>query len=164
MIIINTFASLLFSLNNCDSIRLFKSDLSLDNKDKIIIDECYKNDGIDNYKIVRIWRSKAVLNYYFSNSENNIISYLFYKIYRNYIKITHIYIKDILEEKDNDDLFNSLIKYIENKTKTLGLSKIVVDTECDLIYYEKYYKPLGYELTNRICSNNLYKIEIEKYI
>ena len=86
MIIINTFASLLFSLNNNDSIRLFKSDLSLDNKDKIIIDECYKNDGFDNYKIIKISKSKAVLNYYFSNSENNIISYLFYKIYRNYIK------------------------------------------------------------------------------
>jgi hypothetical protein len=164
MIIINTFASLLYSLNNCDSIRLFKSEYNLNCKNKIIIDECYKNDGFDNYKILRIWKSKAILNYYFSDVENNIISYLFYKIYKNYIKITHIYIKNILEEKDYDDLFNSLIKYIKNKTKSIGLSKIVVETECDLIYYEKYYKPLGYELTNRICATNIYKIEIEKYI
>lgn len=162
--IFNTFSSLLYSLNNYDSIRLFKSELSLNTKNKIIIDECHRNDGFDNYKLIRIWKTKSILNYYFSDIEDNIICYLFYKIYKKYIKITHIYIKNILEEKDNDDLFKSLIKYIENKTKSIGLSKIVIETECDLILYEKYYKNLGYELTKRICSNNIYKIKIEKYI
>ena len=169
--IFNTFSILTNSLNNYN----LNSDLNLFLNDKYILGECIHKKY--NYKIIRIWKSKAIYNYYFDDMDitKNLIGNLDYKINDDYIKIEYLSISDkfdnaivttdiILNDEDSNELKNSLIKYIENIAKINNIKKIIIDVHNNLKYYNKYYKDNGFILTYRKCYNNPFWIEAEKII
>ena len=167
--IFNNLLTLTNSLNNYN----MKSDLNLYLNDKYIIGECIEND----YILIRIWKSKAFFNYHFNDMDitDNLIGCLDYKIENDNIKIDYLSISDnfdnilpkkkiILKDEDANELKNSLIKYLENIAKKNNLNKIIIDVHNNLRYYNKYYKDIGFILTDVKCNDNPYWIETEKNI
>lgn len=166
--IYDKFKSLLISLNNNN----FISELNYNQYDKIILGENNNN----NINRIRIWKSNAINDYYKNDMcSNNLLGCLDYIIYKNYIKIEFLSIKDgfenliykkknILNEIDSKDLNDSLIMYIEKIAKLNNIKKIIIDVHHNLKFYNKYYKSYGFELTEKVCDDNPYWIEIIKIV
>lgn len=150
-------------------------------KDKIFI----YHDIICRYKLhnMRIWKSNSILDIWYDNlSGYNFVAGLDYEIKSDHVKIHYLNINDeenhdnksrcidkkllcdYLEYEDAKLLTESLIEYAENVARENNLQRIVIDVHQSQRLYNKYYKPCGFVVTDRICSDNPFWIEVEKEV
>jgi hypothetical protein len=159
-LVYNDLKSLLNSLNNNE----------LESKSNFLIYNKYvvgiKNDT-NNY--LRIWKSKAIKNYYFNDMKafHNLICCLDYKINNDHIKIEYLSINNLIYNKDlilNDDdatkLKIALIKYIEKIAKKNNLDKIIINKDTS----KKFYDNNGEDILLHIYEDYLYTTNREKII
>lgn len=119
IIICNNINNLIYNFKNYNSILNFKSDLNYYLNNKYIIGESIL---YDNCFFIRIWKSK-VLNKKILNKldlNKNIICCFDYIITDNSIKILYTHCND-------DNIFESIIKYIENIALMHNINIIIYD-------------------------------------
>ena len=158
--IYNNFVSLLNSLNEkLESI----SDIFI--YDKYVLG--IKKDNTYNY--LRIFKSKAIINYYFNDMKafHNLVCCLDYKINEDHIKLEYLSINNIYYNKDliikDSDVIKlkiALIKYIENIAKENNLDKIIIDKDSG----KKFYDNNGDDILLTIYEDYIYTNDREKII
>lgn len=142
--------------------------------------------NIKNINVVRIWKTNSVLNYWytdFTNSNrNDFIAAFDYIINDDFIKIDYIYINDkssqicnnysdYLSDEEVIQIKKAIFIYIENLAKvnnvfsnTANKKKIIVDVHNNLKLFNEYYKPEGFQLTDRRSLDNKNWIISEKVL
>ena len=126
-----------------------------------------------NMKVVRIWRTKSLFDYWFDDFKHcgkNFIGALDYTIHDTYIKIDYLCINNSeiknmynnpLDQYESEDLITSLINFIKIIAKKENKDKIIIDVHENLRLYEKYYYYNGFDITNRKCIPNPFWFEAE---
>jgi hypothetical protein len=138
-------------------------------ENKIAIEHYLKK----NMNIVRIWRTKALFDYWFDDFKDcgkNFIGALDYTIHSTYIKIDYLCINNSemknmynnpLDEYDSEDLIKSLIHFIKMIAKKENKDKIIIDVHENLRLYNQYYYYNGFDITNRKSKDRPFWIEAE---
>lgn len=148
------------------------------NKEPQIIKSCIYADRIviKHYKkhdmnIVRIWNTKSIMDNWFDKncSSKNFIAAVDYTIYDDKLKIDFMDINDKnsiskrnnLSDSESIVMNKNLIKFCIEKAKENKKNKIVVDVHNNLRIYNDYYKPEGFNITDRKCEDNPRWLEAE---
>lgn len=128
---------------------------------KIIV----KYSNIDELQIVRIWKTKSLLNYNCEDfNNNNFIASLDYTINEYNVRINYLNINEDLDSLDILRLNKALIYYVKNIAKENNKNKIKTDVHFNLKLYDKYYKNEGFKLTDHRSFENPHWIETELII
>lgn len=122
---------------------------------------------------IRIWRTNSLFDYWFddfNHSNKNFIAALDYTIHKNYIKINYLCVNTIeynhlynnsLDEFETEDLIKSLVQFVKLVTKKENKKKIILDVHKNFRIYEKHFYYLGFQITNRKCTDNPFWIQSE---
>jgi hypothetical protein len=129
----------------------------------------------DTHKI-RIWKTKSLFDYWYNDfhyCHRNFIAALEYTIHDAYVKIDYLYVNDSeniintklynnsLDTYESEDLVKSLIGLVENIAKKENKHKIIKDVHTNLRIFQKYYYYNGFNVTNKICTDNPFWVETE---
>lgn len=71
------------------------------------------------------------------------------------------YGKEKLSRSESKELVQSMVQYVKNIANKENKSKILLDVHYNLRIYNRDFKDIGFELTNRKCKDNPYWIETE---
>jgi len=133
---------------------------------------------IGDQHFILIWKTHSIFDCWYgklTDPGSEFIAALDYTINpdNDNVKIDYIIIndgehgdlyKDYLDPNTAHELNENLVKFIEIVANVQKTKKIIMDVHNDLRIYNKYYKPNGFELTDRKCKDNPYWIETEKYM
>lgn len=136
-------------------------------KEKIAIKHVNRN----NLHIVRIWKTKSFMDWVYDdfNSEH-FMGAIDYNICDDKIKIEYMNVNDdenILHRKfklaDSEamELNTAMIEFVKNVAMENKKPKIVVDVHNNLRIFNKYYKPDGFDITDRKAVDNPFWLEAE---
>ena len=156
--------------------RVIKTDCFFCVGSRIAIEHTQKNKKHS----IRIWETNSIFNYWYgrlTSPGSNFIAALDYTIDTDHecVKIDYMSLNDgehgniykeylYLSTITAQELNENLIGFIENVAKIHSVPKIVMDVHQNLRIYNKYYKNIGFELTDRRCRDNPYWLEMEKYV
>ena len=130
-----------------------------------------KHNFVNNIHIIRIWKTKSLLDYWFDSYCNrNFIACIDYIIYDTYIKINHIGINDYehsniyinpLDDSDADDLIKNMVNFVKIVATKENKKKIRLDVHENLRLFSKYYYNLGFEIKTQKCIDNPFWVVTE---
>jgi len=142
--------------------------------ERIAIQHFFKKEN--ERHIIRIWNTTSLFDYWyypFDNCGKNFIATIDYYIRDKHIKINHLGINDFfngdmynnsLDNYDSEDLVKNLINFVKMVAKEECKDKIILDVHENLRLFFKYYYYIGFQITNRKCTDNPFWIETELII
>lgn len=137
--------------------------------DRIAINHCISNGE----HVVRMWKTKSLFDIWyddFRHSQHRFVAALDYTIHDDYIKIQYLNVNDgennpdklyKLDSTEATTLTSAMIDFMKIKAKEENKPKIMIDVHRNLRIYEKYYKELGFMVTERKAKGNSHWIETE---
>jgi hypothetical protein len=123
-----------------------------------------------------MWRTKSLFNFWyddFTNSQGRFVAAIDYTINDDNIKIEYLNINDgedypnklcKLDSVEASILTSALIDFMKIKAKEENKQKLIIDVHRSLRIYEKYYRELGFIITDRKARYNSHWIESELVI
>lgn len=136
----------------------------------------YFDEDNDNMNILRIWKTNTVFDYWYDNfSTKNFIASLYYIKKEKEIKIDYLVVNDgdypnfevkeksseMLNDIESKEMVNSLIEFLKNIAKKEKKERIIIDVHKNPFIFNKYYRKLGFVVTDRICNENRNWFEAE---
>lgn len=126
----------------------------------------------ESMNIVRIWQTRSLCDYWYDDfNSTRCIGGIDYIISDDHIKIDYIEVNDgentnmnydiSLDDHEAYELNKSIIYFIKSVAIENQKNKIILDVHENLRVYEKYFKNIGFKITNRKCIDNPYWVEAE---
>jgi hypothetical protein len=130
-----------------------------------------KHELRGDLNILRIWHTTSWFDIWYDDyTSENFIAGIDYQIHKDQVKIDFMDINDencvmknphTLSTQESKSMNHAMIEYIKYVAKEHHISKILVDVHQNLRIFELYYKPEGFIITSRPCSDNPYWVEAE---